>query len=368
MVSDDEHDASHLHRPTASTSSATPFNFDDAFSDTDDDLPYEFSPTAIRQELERNLSSHIVAESGWPTDHELSGFVGKIGYSNDADNSVSTFDIDGRHDDRLSPPTQQPPSPLSRTASHISEAESLDEIALSAEFSSVNLGESPQPDEGHHRKEDEHHEQLNHPQAEHPAVRMEISENRAGPPVVRVATPTPAESIRSHTPTTPSSVVQEIEPTAVPLPITPQSVASASSTSSLRMIASTSLPTPSSSASNASSSSNFTVKHRATKSVGPSMLDKVVSKTRPSFLPPKSRAEDKKHMADWEIMMKRSRAAGECSKELRLVAYIIDNQFSLLIRSLYRCLCYPGLLYFCRIRIVTARGEAAQSPARKTTR
>jgi len=40
------------------------------------------------------------------------------------------------------------------------------------------------------------------------------------------------------------------------------------------------------------------------------MLEKVVSRTRPSFLPPKSRDEDKKHLADWENMMKQSRAAG----------------------------------------------------------
>ncbi|KAF8140565.1 rab-GTPase-TBC domain-containing protein [Boletus edulis] len=40
-------------------------------------------------------------------------------------------------------------------------------------------------------------------------------------------------------------------------------------------------------------------------------FQKVVSKTRPYFLPPKSRKEDKKHMADWEAMMIQSRAAEE---------------------------------------------------------
>lgn len=51
--------------------------------------------------------------------------------------------------------------------------------------------------------------------------------------------------------------------------------------------------------------------HRPSRSVGPSALDKVISKTRPSFLPPKPKTEDLKHMADWEAMMKQSRAAGE---------------------------------------------------------
>jgi hypothetical protein len=45
--------------------------------------------------------------------------------------------------------------------------------------------------------------------------------------------------------------------------------------------------------------------------VGPSALEKVVSKTRPAYLPPKNKLEDNKHMADWERMMKQSRAAGK---------------------------------------------------------
>jgi hypothetical protein len=40
------------------------------------------------------------------------------------------------------------------------------------------------------------------------------------------------------------------------------------------------------------------------------MLEKVISKTRPSYLPPKSRFEDQKHLSDWERMMKQSRIAG----------------------------------------------------------
>jgi len=51
--------------------------------------------------------------------------------------------------------------------------------------------------------------------------------------------------------------------------------------------------------------------HRPSRSVGPSALDKVISKTKPSFLPPKPKTEDLKHMADWEAMMKQSRAVGE---------------------------------------------------------
>lgn len=45
----------------------------------------------------------------------------------------------------------------------------------------------------------------------------------------------------------------------------------------------------------------------------PTLFDKVRSKTRPVFLPPKPSAEDQKHLADWNSMMSRSRAAGQLS-------------------------------------------------------
>ena len=78
--------------------------------------------------------------------------------------------------------------------------------------------------------------------------------------------------------------------------------------------ASESIPTPNSMASLPNFSQSELPKpggHRHTRSVGPSALDKVISKTRPTFLPPKPKTEDLKHLADWEAMMKQSRAAGE---------------------------------------------------------
>ena len=73
-----------------------------------------------------------------------------------------------------------------------------------------------------------------------------------------------------------------------------------------------STPTPNSTDSppNSSHSESFRRGHRTSRSVGPSTLDKVISKTRPTFLPPKPKTEDLKHMADWEAMMKQSRAVG----------------------------------------------------------
>ena len=331
MHSDDEPDSPRLHRRTSSTSAPKSFNFDDAFSDTDDDLPYEFSPAAIREELEKSLSSHLSAESHWPTDHELSSIAGRIGFSDSTDASVSTFDIDASYDQQLSPPTQQPPSPSSRTNSHISVSDSLDEAGLTNEFSTVSL-ESPHPD----REAEEEHTDADQHDTEYPAVQIEIFQEDAGPTMTRVTTP-PSEPERSTSPSTPPHNELELAEAAIPLPATPQSAASFSSTASLPMTATTSGPTPTSAQSGMATSGSFAAKHKASRSAGPSMLDKVVSKTRPSFLPPKSRKEDSKHMADWETMMKRSRAAGECNQVLRLVSYVIDNQFSLLIRSVIVC-------------------------------
>ena len=50
--------------------------------------------------------------------------------------------------------------------------------------------------------------------------------------------------------------------------------------------------------------------HRQSRSVGPSIFEKVMSKTRPPFLPPKPKQEDRKHLADWQNMMKMSQLAG----------------------------------------------------------
>ena len=47
------------------------------------------------------------------------------------------------------------------------------------------------------------------------------------------------------------------------------------------------------------------------RSSGPSAFEKVVSRTRPPYLPPKQKDEDEKHNKEWEEMMQRSRLAGK---------------------------------------------------------
>ncbi|KZV76941.1 RabGAP/TBC [Peniophora sp. CONT] len=89
----------------------------------------------------------------------------------------------------------------------------------------------------------------------------------------------------------------------------PSSSLSAAATASTSAV---SLPAVPSSAPVSRSDSPARRAHRPTRSAqGPSIFEQVVSKTRPSFLPPKPKKEDVKHMHDWETMMRQSRAAEE---------------------------------------------------------
>ncbi|KAF7798527.1 hypothetical protein EIP86_009748 [Pleurotus ostreatoroseus] len=323
-LSDDEQGfpAAHHHQTTSSIASNFVNTFDDAFSDTDDnDVSFEFSPAAIRAELQKNLSA-ASAQVDWHPDDELGAIAAHIGFA-DPHPSGSAFEPRDASDQQLSPPTQQPPSSGSQSPSMLSTSETFDDVNLTSEFSSISLS-SPHPDRDpgpldEDRIEQEHHEEEDEEQyATYPTVQIDVSADRPVTTVLRADTPTAGTptSSRTQTETPPVSASEESphNPSRSSNPVTPQTAASHQSTTSLPMSAATATATsasfhvkqPSASASQPSFS-----KHRSTKSVGPSMLDKVVSKTRPTWLPPKSREEDKKHMKDWETMMKRSRAAEE---------------------------------------------------------
>ncbi|KDQ63213.1 hypothetical protein JAAARDRAFT_119446 [Jaapia argillacea MUCL 33604] len=271
-------------------------NFDDAFSEGDDAETFEFSSeaAAIRHELSKNL--------GWlgAGDDDVDDLATKIGLSEDPNQSISTIDLDGTHGS-VSPSTHSSPhleSPPERSPSPPGSTELAS--SLENDFSQVSLGnghhqtDSQQTDNSHDQ-EPTHEEDTPH---SYPVVHIDASNTHGGVEVEVVTSPTtPAfshdpPSVEHAPPRTPSPT---IPPITIRQSWTPPS--SPPATSSNTAPSSPRTPQPSS--------------HRPTRSHGPSMLDKVVSKTRPSFLPPKSRTEDKKHMADWEAMMKRSRAAEE---------------------------------------------------------
>ncbi|KII93180.1 hypothetical protein PLICRDRAFT_49251 [Plicaturopsis crispa FD-325 SS-3] len=261
------------------------FEFDDAFSDGEDnDIGFEFSSAAVRdafarQQAERGSSSY---------EEERAEDSHTNGEDRPEDMSVSTLDIGRRALDSLSISTS--PSLQSR---------SPDESQMSSDFSQVSLSDTPPTPE---YPDDESHP--------YPHVIIDASESSSKPsgdsanhPIIIVpeeeSVSTPQNSLDVTPPASleiaqlASASVQEL--TVPNLPPSPQKPSSAP-------------PSPMPSPQQPAPPSKG---HRPTRSVGPSMMEKVVSKTRPPFLPPKSRQEDNKHMADWEHMMRLSRVAEE---------------------------------------------------------
>lgn len=295
------------------------FYLDDAFSDGDEpEMPFEFSSATIRAELGNSLSPPYDvegAEDDWVKEKHSSRIT---------DASVSTLDINGLEERSPSQSTTYFTFPNSRSpsAAH-SSPPAIDSRQLSSQFDQISLN-SPHLERAEERiheespveentitvmdeyssssddtvPQDVHDREEHDPEANtYPTVHIDAS----------VSFPVVVEVTPSSRPTSPAvhldaraRASQENPSVLSPSEPNPKSV----STPSLPMhspsssLASATLPRPSSG-------------HRPTRSTGPSMFERVVSKTRPTFLPPKSREEDKKHMADWEKMMRRSRVAEE---------------------------------------------------------
>lgn len=288
------------------------FDIDDAFSDGDENtVSYKLSPAAIREDLAKNLgltmeqtraqAEDLAAPSGFYEVHRTSIPILDMGDTAQASRSES-------------------PSPNSQ-----------DDSGMSAHFSQISLSTSIHEngvfhDAGTKRSSDQDLE--NEDAHSYPNVIIDASKS----PLHRVSLSTDLAKL-DHTPdlqttsSRPPSSDQAppmLEPTqslptatrslsATPIPHLPSNHASVSASSLIPTapaFAPTSLPSSSSLPEARIQAPPKPPGHRPTRSTGPSALEKVRSKTRPSFLPPKPRQEDDKHMADWQSMMKLSRAAG----------------------------------------------------------
>ncbi|KIJ22053.1 hypothetical protein PAXINDRAFT_64371 [Paxillus involutus ATCC 200175] len=253
----------------------TGFSLDDAFSDGDDhDEALEFSSAAIRK--------HLAEQQRWnPQESHDEDQATESSEMNEHDTSISTFYLDGSTCDSKSD---------SASASHVSQPIELD---LPHDLSNIPLSEDP-----------EHQEQVN----DHAGVSDEerhVTEEPAYP-VIRIDVSKPASSrvttengdIAAFSGENRQSFdIHGGDEPAVSRPMSPASELPTIPPSSSLPTAPVSAPSPHS--------------HRSSRSAGPTMFQKVMSKTRPHFLPPKSQQEDRKHLADWEKMMKQSRAAEE---------------------------------------------------------
>lgn len=229
---------------------------DDALWDTDDqDETPEFSRITVRRDAE-HLRRFMLQD-----DHP-GVTTGSI--VDELDASVSTLDLnDGasRPDVTPEPPSPQFHTPINPSLSVVEPGSSRE-----ADSNSSSSGGAHAPSSGHL------HEETNSVYA---AVHIDVSQ----PPLTRV------------------SVTTE-DGGSLPKQLTSRDDEPDRLTTSRNVSPESAKPSPSSLV-------------PSSRVVGPSVFQKVVSKTRPHFLPPKSREEDRKHLADWEAMMKESRAAEE---------------------------------------------------------
>lgn len=291
------------------------FDDDDAFDVQDDNLksmPYVFSPDAIREEMARNMPE--VAEESWGDDEDTSSAGGFSQFNRDGDTntSVSTLDIGANEDHNSNRSTSLSPElPL--------------ESSLSSNFTQISLttpADDHPPDELPLPAETESSHNTNGDAGAY----VQVVRASARPPSLDL-TPRPplptspfdyGYSPSMSTLSTPPSTSQSFRtPLSAEISVPSPAHSSGShtpSSSTEQAVTSMSLPAMSGIPVAAAAASTLLTEkplgHRANRSVGPSAFEKVRSKTRPTFLPPKSRQEDDKHMADWQQMMKQSRLAG----------------------------------------------------------
>ncbi|THH33409.1 hypothetical protein EUX98_g775 [Antrodiella citrinella] len=149
-LSDDERNVV-LHNG-ASKAQPNHFDLDDAFEDADDnDVSFDFSPAAVREEMARSMKHE------WKVEQDIDDLSVKIGYAVEQDASVSTFDINDSPDQGpvslsslQSPQRANQTLPQSRSDSN----NEFNDIQLSSEFSSVNLSDLPTPPESVHASPD----------------------------------------------------------------------------------------------------------------------------------------------------------------------------------------------------------------------
>lgn len=264
-MADDEHEV--VERQVGKGFEAH-FDLDDAFSDGEDDN-LEFSSAAIRKHLAENPS--------WVGNDDRED-DGQTEYSSARDQDTSS---------------SSSPPPLTAE-------EQPDEQEVPQDFSDITLSEEPSANGQSTSHEDTQEEDASPPRVtsplrdtSYPAVHIDVSRS----PPSRVMMSTGAESNgKDHQEDGAVHPVSNTFSSYLPAPshdIPPLP------------------PSPSSPLPKSPTTPTIISHRRQTYSAGPSAFQKVMSQTRPHFLPPKNRQEDQKHMADWQAMMKQSRFAEE---------------------------------------------------------
>ncbi|THH13468.1 hypothetical protein EW146_g6750 [Bondarzewia mesenterica] len=276
----------------------TSFYLDDAFSDADDhESTFDFSSASIRAELAKNLSISL-DESDEFDDSQTD----KSPASGAPDDSVSTLDINGHGARSPSQSTSYSGFADSRSPPDIyASPPALDTRQLSSQFDQISLG-SP-------------HVEL---------TDQTLNQDRAGEPTSPVDDGTDDTQINlegeedhghDHDPEADAYPVVHIdasEPHPVPVEIPPRS-SLAEDAVHLDVPNRVSHEEPKTPSASGPTQKSVSTPSLPIPSSTPSSVAAAASSARQDhlFCLQKSRAEDKKHMADWEKMMKQSRVAEE---------------------------------------------------------
>jgi hypothetical protein len=243
-------------------------DLDDAFSDgLDRDIQFQFDSDAVREEIANALQVAALEEQAQRAQN---------GFCENSQQSVSTLDMDGS----------------ARGSQPVITSNEESQPASPSEFSHVPLSEDPESKVAPAQKEEPARDQET--VAPYPNLVIDASKS----PDSRIQITSQPHLPSDHVPSEPAPAVVSASGHD-PRPSEPVSFSTRHSEPTL----------PSSDAPSDVPASH--TRHRVVRSSGPTALQKAVSRTRPSFLPPKPRQEDDKHMADWREMMKSSRAAGE---------------------------------------------------------
>ena len=281
MSTTTEHHVATLHLPE--------FDDDDAFDTADDEgAAYVFSPDAIREEMARNMPDDEPEPEPEPAP-----------LSTHTNLSVSTLDIDA-------PPPSATSDSLDSTFSQIS----LDTPARAyPDLPPLVLEQSVYPSPPASTVADETHETNGVEYNGH----EQTSDSRS---------PTPPNLTPPSLPPPPHSAPVG-EASSSSSRISPSHSASASQPGFT-----STTPRSSQDGGNVLLTEKAFPSRRARRSLGPSAFEKVVSKTRPTFLPPKPREEDRKHLADWQQMMTQSRQLGRLHNYLDSPVLILSQRRS----------------------------------------
>ena len=292
-VSEELEDSSdELQQPTPQRPNQK-FNLDDAFSihEDEDSASLDFNPNSILRDLQ-SADSMGGGKHDWEDNWENTNNEAAV-VQIELDASISTLDTDTvePHHSPVTPP--QASSSYQSMESEDPPATPPDDPSAAPDSHFTTMTLSPPS----HSSPHPYVHEFDHA---YPNVIIDASK----PHVADVRTQGVSPSASQQT-TDSSSVISQ----------TPADVISSSSTSnnsdSHRTNQSVSLTSTGSSHPTTVYRPPPSASHGKPRSSGPSAFQKVVSKTRPPYLPPKQKDEDEKHRKEWEEMMERSRLAGK---------------------------------------------------------